>query len=153
MKLFLGRLKEENGQATYQGADLRNCGPEVKTTCKDYTLNDLKLLDRNLQERLAWSDKDLLRALLVFLETQTWTKRGCASSATADSLLQDDMDLEDDPSIAEVKEAVEVISTDFRIPLEAKGLSFVTLQDEIEEVIKYARKYLDIGIVKYRKIW
>ena len=26
VKLFLGRLKEENGQVTYQGAELRNCG-------------------------------------------------------------------------------------------------------------------------------
>ena len=100
VKLFQGRLKEENGQVTHQGAELQNCRPEVKTMCKDYALNDLKLLDENLQERLAWSDKDLLRALLVFLETQAWTKRSCASSA--DSLLQDDMD-QDDPSIAEVK--------------------------------------------------
>ena len=150
VKLFLGRLKEEDGQVTYQGAELQNSGPKVKTTCKRYALNDLKLLDGNLQERLAWSDKNLLRALLVFLETQTWTKRGCASSA--DSLLQEDID-QDDPSIAEVKEAVEVISTHFRIPLEAKGLSFVTLQDEIEEVIEYARKYTNIGAVEYRKIW
>lgn len=93
---------------------------------------------------------DLLQALLVFFETHTWTKRGCASSAN--SLLQDDMD-KDDPNIAEVKGALEVISTHFRISLEAKGLSFVTLQDEIEEMVEYARKYLDICVVEYRKIW
>ena len=121
----------------------------MKQKCQEDALNDLKLLDGKLQEHLAWSDTKLLRSLLVFHETQTWAKRACASSA--DSLLLNDVD-QDDPSLGEVKEAVEVISTHFRIPLEAKGLSFVALQDEVEEVVECARNYLNISVVEYRKI-
>ena len=59
----------------------------------------------------------------------------------------------DDYSLAEVKEAVEHISTHFRLPLEAKGVSFLSLQDEAEEVIDCARTYLNICQIEYRKVW
>ena len=96
---------------------------------------DLSELDNKMRECLAWSDTNLLRSLLVFLETQTCMKH--AHTSSADSLLMDD-EGDEDCSLAEVKEAVEQISTHFRLPLEAKGVSFVTLQDEVEEAVDYA---------------
>ena len=45
------------------------------------------------------------------------------------------------------------IATQFRLPLEAKGVSLVTLQDEVEEAVEYARTYLDVSHTEYRKVW
>ena len=66
---------------------------------------------------MKWSDTKLLRSPLIFLETQAWAKRFCAP----DSGGEDGID--EDCSLAEVKEAVEQIAAHFRIPLEAKGVS------------------------------
>ena len=103
-----------------------------------------------MRERLAWSDTMLLRSLLVLLETQTWVKGHTSCASSADCLLLDD-DLEEDCSLAEVKKAVEHISTHFRQPLQAKGLSFVSEVDE--EIVEYAGTYLNINKTEYRKVW
>ena len=113
-------------------------------------MQDLTELDNKMRERLAWSDTKLLQSLLVFLETQTWMKRAQASST--DSLLMDD-EGDEDCSLAEVKEAVEHISSHFGLPLEVKGVSFVALQDEVEEVVDYARTYLNLSQAGYRNVW
>jgi len=47
-------------------------------------------------------------------------------------------DISDDCSLVEIKKSVEHIATHFRLPLEAKGVSLATLQDEDEEAIEYA---------------
>lgn len=152
VKLLQGRIKDEDGEKSYQGAILKNYSLETREKTKKDALQDLALLDEKMRERLAWSDTMLLRSLLVLLETQTWVKR--SSTSSADSLLLDE-DLEDDVdcSLAEVKEAVDHISTYFRLPLEAKELSFVSVQDEIEEAVDYARRYLNISETDYRKVW
>ena len=49
---------------------------------------------------------------------------------------------------------MEYLTSAFRAPLEAEGLCDPSmLQDEVEEVVGYARKYLPIGTETYRKIW
>ena len=60
----------------------------------------------------------------------------------------DDMG-DEDCSLAEVKEAAKHISSHFRLPLEVKGVSFVSLQ----EVVDYARTYQNISQTEYRKVW
>ena len=147
VKLFQSRIKEEGGEVTYQGAVLLNYSSDVKERCMSEALKDLNRLDGKLQERLSWSNIKLLQSLLIFLETQTWIKR--SNLLLADNPLSDDIDT----SIQEDKEAVEVISSHFKIPLEAKNLTTIRLQDEVEEVVEYARKYLNISEVEYRKIW
>ena len=94
-----------------------------------------------------WSDTNLLRSLLVFLETETYAKWSRAPNSDEDD------DIDEDCSLVEVREAVEKIAAHFRIPLEAKGVSLVTLQDEVEEIVEYARTYLDISCTEYRKVW
>ena len=44
-------------------------------------------------------------------------------------------------------------ATHFRLPLEAKGVVLASLQDEVEEAVEYARTYLNISQIKYRKVW
>ncbi len=66
----------------------------------------------------------MLRSILVF---QSWCKSG---------------DSEDD-DLDEINDAVEYITSHFREPLEAVGMNLSSIQDEIEEVVDYARKYLN----------
>ena len=96
-----------------------------------------------MQARLEWSDLQLLRALIVFLETQSWIQRSTG---------HDDTD-PDDASLQEVKNAIELLSSHFRDPLEAAGANLSLLQDEIEDAVAYARTYLGIESTDYWKVW
>ena len=151
VKLLLGRIKDEGSEKVYQGAPLRNFTTVTQEKSKQDTLCDLTSLDEKMRERLKWSDTKLLRCLLVFLETKSWAKRSHTPAAHSDN--EDNIDEDSDCSLVEVKESVEYLAAHFRSPLEAKGLSLFTLQDEIEEIVEYARTYLNIHSTEYRKVW
>ena len=78
----------------------------------------------------------------MFLETQSWMKRSVEGG-----------DGDPDPSLTEVKRAVESIVSQFRDPLEARGANLSVLQDEIEDAVDYARRYLGLESTNYRKVW
>ena len=157
VKLLLRKIEDEDGKKFYQGAELQKCSDAVNVKLKQDAVEDLNRLDEKMRERLTWSDTQLLRSLLVFLETQSWTKQiRIASSTVTISLECEDSNLsdgDDDKSLSEVKESVDFIASHFRAPLEAKGVVIATLQDEIEEAVEYARSYLDISRSEYRKVW
>ena len=75
--------------------------------------------------------------LEVFLETQHWIPResGGGSDGNGDS----------DNGLTEIRSAVDHIISSFLAPLETKGMNVVSVQDEIEEVVDYARKYLSLA--------
>ena len=81
--------------------------------------------------------------MIVFLDTQSWTRRLLAND--------DDGDYADDTSLQEVKNALEALSTHFRDPLEAVEANLPLLHDEIVDVVVYARTYLEIERTDYRK--
>ena len=141
MKLVLDRLKDEGSDKTYQGAVLKNYSSAAIEFCKKEALADMKRLEANMRQRLEWSDVKLLRALLVFVETQSWIKK---------SAIDDEYE---DVSLLEIKLALEDIFRVFIDPLESENVSLSTLQDEIEDVVDYARRYLSLESTKYRKIW
>ena len=104
-------------------------------------LADVNKLENKIRARLEWSDVTILRAVLVFLDTQGWRlSRSAPEDEEADDL-------------AEIREAVEYITSHFREPLEAKGVDLANIQDEVEEIVLYARKYLSIASDGYQKIW
>ena len=84
-----------------------------------------------MRSRLEWSDTTMLRSILVFLDTQSWV---CADDN-------------------EIKAAVEFIISHFREPLEAAHINLASIQDELEEIVDYARCYLGIVKESYQKIW
>jgi len=47
---------------------------------------------------------------------------------------------------------VDYLASHFRIPLEAKGVVVAALQDEVEDAVEYARRYLDIDCTEYQKV-
>ena len=50
------------------------------------------------------------------------------------------------------REAVELITSKFREPLEAKKVFVADIQDEVEETVSYARKFLNIDTESYQKV-
>jgi len=79
-------------------------------------------------------DLHLLRALNVFLESQSWVERECQPT--------------DHGQDAEVKHAVELLSSQFQDPLEAASVS---PQDEMEDVVVYSRAYFRLNVLITKK--
>lgn len=138
-KVVLSRLKDENGGKVYQGSELHHFRDTTIKTCQDQALADLKSLDEQMRSRLVWSDVDLMRSILLFLDTQSWQ--------------DSEGSLNDDDCLSEVKAALVSITDVFRAPLEAKGVDLTSILDEIEDIVDYARTYLRIGCDSYKKVW
>ena len=60
-----------------------------------------------------------------------------------------------DKSLSEVSSTVELIASTFKEPLEAVGVNLLVLQDQITEVVEYARSYMYLSIETeaYHKVW
>ena len=105
-KVVLSRLKDENGGQVYQGSELHHFKDTTTKSCADQALADLKSPDGRMRARLEWSDVDLMRSILLFLDTQSW---------------QDSDESSTDDHLSEVKAALLSITDIFHAPLEAKG--------------------------------
>jgi hypothetical protein len=144
MKLVLSRITEEGSKKVYQGSTLSSYTDAMLSNCSAQAKADLEKLDGKIKERLSWSDTKLLRSMIVFLDTRSWGIRSLSHTE------EEEMDVDDR---AHIKESVEYILTVFREPLEAKGMSVFSLQDELEEVVDFYRQYLDTQGEDYRKVW
>ena len=140
MKLVLDRLKYEGYEKIYQGAVLKNYSFAAIEFCKKEALADLKRVEVNMRQCLEWSDVKLLRALLVFIETQSWIKK---STTDADDECED-------ASMLEIKLALEDI---FRVFIDPLQMNNVSLSTDHDDTVDCARRYLSIESAKYRKVW
>ena len=153
VKLLLQKIENEGSKKF----ELQKFDDAAQVRMKQGALQDLTRLDEKIRERLMWSDTKLLCALLVFLETQSWRRQihvatSAHNSDCEDTDLSGDDD-DDDKSLCEVKESVDYLALHFRLPLEAKGIVIASLQDEVKDAVEYARSYLDIDCLEYRKVW
>ena len=96
-----------------------------------------------MQAQLEWSDIQLLKTLIVFLETQCWIQRSISDHDETDP---------DDASLQEVKNSIVLLSSHFRDPLEVTGANLSMFQDEIEDAITCIRTYLGIESTDYQKV-
>ena len=126
VKLVCSQVKEEVESKTYQGAVLSNYSPTTLKACTDQALAAVKQLDEKMRTRLEWSDVEMLRAILVLLDTQSWRSSPRNEHSDTD---------EEEDDLAEIREAIEYITSHFREPLEAKGVTPANFQDEIEEIV------------------
>ena len=140
-KLICDRVKDDDGQKVYQGAVLSEYNPTALQACADTAVADARRLEDSVKARLEWSDLKLLRAILVFIDTQNWH----ASPSESEG--------EDDVGLSKVREAVELITSEFKEPLEAKQVDLAGIQDEVEEIVLYAQKFLNINVEGYQKVW
>ena len=123
-KVFFSRLKDEHGGKVYQRAELCHFSDGIIKSCKDQALADLSSLDQQMRVRLEWSDVDLMRSILLILDTQSW---------------QDLEENSSDDRMSEIKSAVVSLTQFFRAPLEAKGVDLSSILDEIEDIVEYSR--------------
>lgn len=138
LKLLRQSTKEVDGEQQYQGVPLDNLDAAVDQ-CKTHVVADVERLREKMKERLGWTDTELLRALLVLVETQSWQQK--------------DPDAEDDENMTELQAAVQYITSAFHAPLESKEVCVSAIQDELEQAVEYARAYLPIATESYRKVW
>ena len=127
---------DSGGESVYQGIVLNKYAVSVVEQCAKHALKDLKSLENEMKNRLEWSDIELLRSILTFMDTQSWA----VSEGSEDE-------------IAEISAAVEHIVTHFREPLVAVRANLASIQDELEEVVDYSRKYLNISVDSHQSIW
>ena len=138
IELLKNNIKEVEGKQEYLGFPVADIDATVDQ-CKVHVLADFKRLESEIKHRFEWTDTSLLRALLVFLETQNWQEKESGSNG--------------EEHMADIRAAMQSLVSTFRIPLESRGVCLSTIQDDIEEAVEYARKYLPIGRDSYRKIW
>ena len=146
MKLVLSRITEDDSKKVYQGSTLYNYSDTMLSSLSAKAMADLENLDGRIKERLSWSDTKLLRSMIVFLDTRSWAVRSVSNTEE-----EEELGYSDDK--AHIKDAVENILTTFREPLEAKGMSVFSMQDELEEIVDFYRQYLYAQGEDYRKVW
>ena len=93
-----------------------------------------------MRSHLEWSDINLMRSILLFLDTQSWKDTSDDESTGSDSRL------------SEIKYFWVSISETFRSPLETKGVVLISSLDEMEDIVDYARTCLRLGC-DYSKLW
>lgn len=138
VKLVSRKIIEKDGKKTNQGMELKRYTDVTIKACKEQAVADLNRLDQKMRDRLEWSNIDLLRSILVFLDTQNWQ---CHEAETDDS---SGSGSEDDACLAEIQTAVSTITEFFQASLEAKGIELCSIQDEVDDAVLFARKYLNI---------
>ena len=70
-KVVLIKLKDENRGKVYQGLELHHFRDTIIKSCANQALSDLKSLDDRMRAHLEWSDVDLMKSILFFLDTQS----------------------------------------------------------------------------------
>lgn len=81
--------------------------------CSSLALSDLKKLDGKIRDRLAWSDTELLRSILAFLDTRSWTAPVKTTLATEEEPDEEQIQEEADDK-AEIRAAMHYITSVFR---------------------------------------
>ena len=141
VQLVRSRLKDGSGEDTdqkeYQGVVVQNCEASLEQSKGD-VLADVQRLDRCMKERLEWSDTEVLRTILVFIDTENWQQKDLLGS---------------DDGLSDIRTAVDKVLSMFLPPLEAKGMCAAVIQNEVENIVEHARRYLSIGTESYRVIW
>ena len=151
--------KIKNGNE-YQGVILKHFDDEdtVQEFCKNQASADVLRLEEKMREMLEWSDIKLMRAILVFLDTQTWRRRHVTQVIPASQDSESgEFDSENSPKDNALNEVLADSGRFDCNSLQRAAAGFggcvLGLQDEMEEVVEYARQYQSIGSEKYHKVW
>ena len=82
-------LQSLEDDGVYQGATLLRYNEAAIQFCADQASADLNRLDESMRDRLEWSNMKMLRALMVYLDSQGWSAnevdRSMMENSDADS--------------------------------------------------------------------
>ena len=93
----------------------------------------------------------LLRSIIAFLDTPSWTIQAAAANDEESDANTDEVTFTDDKK--EIREAVHYIVAIFRKPLESKGATLFALDDEVDEIVDYCRKFVNYTVDDYKRVW
>ena len=124
VKLICSSIEDENGYKLNEGANHNHI---IHKMYADSALADVKQLEVRMKTRLEWSDLEMLRAILVFLDTKSWS-----TSPSVDTMVTS----ENTDDLEEIRKAVEYITSQFRQPFEAKGIDLTSIEDQVEKSVE-----------------
>ena len=131
VKKVIARIQYMDGVASYQGAELADheTGVAYLKSHKDqYT----EKLVSCLKDRVKVQHPDLLTDALTVLATQGWQKSEDASFANT---------------------ALQSLSARFEVPLQKAKVDITLLEEEWEDMVEYAKRYLNLVQEDYQTIW
>ena len=131
----LQKIKEEDGEMVYQCQELHRYDQAVSYFTAHYE-EYCTSVTSCLKSRLAWSDLQIIRDVILVLASQGWEK-----------LLSDD-----DESTA-ATQAIGRLGTRFKSPLTSANFELERLFEEFHEMISYALQFVSISTLDYRSVW
>ncbi len=133
VKVVLSRITHENDTTltTYQGADLKNFTEAVSFFKANHS-QYCALVQACLKDHLATQETELLSHALTLLATQEWEKD------TSDSFAHP---------------AIQALSVRFQIPLQQAQINISLLEEEWDDMVDHARRYLDLVTQDNNVVW
>jgi hypothetical protein len=132
VKKVLQQMKHEEGQSyTYQGIELKEYDSSVSYLESHY-VEWVTSIEDCLRERLKFQDIDLLTVAITILATNGWERS-------------------ESPSFA--YEALDLVCQRFKTPLERASVDLAKVQEEWDDMVSYAKQYLNLVQDDYKVIW
>ena len=131
VKNVLCRITHEGSSSSHGGADL-NKFAEAITFLKANHHRFSDLVQDCLRERLATQETNLLTHTLTILATEGWEK--AIEASFAHSAIQD-------------------VSSRFQVPLEHATVDLSLLKEEWDDMLDYAKRYLDLVTQDANTVW
>ena len=133
VKKVLSRIShnDDEGSVTYQGVELTNYEGAITFLDNNYQ-QYLTLVQDCLRNRVKLQSTELLTHSLTILATHGWERSRHTSFGY---------------------EAIECISTRFLVPLENAGVDCSLLKQEWDDILDYAKRYLNLVEDDYKVIW
>ena len=115
----------------YQSQEVKSYG-QAEKYCLAHHEDICKRVSECIKARLGWSDLQLMRNVLLILNTQGWEK-----------LIKEKYHLE---------ELLQLISR-FKIPLEGAGADTEEIYKEFEEIMEYTVNFISLSTLDYSSVW
>ena len=137
VKKVLGRISRSNESGTesmvYQGVQLTHY-ERALTFCKSkHQASDyITIIQECLRDRVKIQSIDLLTHAITILATQGWEKSEDSSFGY---------------------EALQCVSTRFLVPLENANVNCALLNEEWDDIVEYAKRFLNLAKEDYKVIW
>ena len=136
----LKKLMDRDGEVEYQLQTLTHVS-QAKAHYSDNAAGYCSSVISCLNSRLAWTDLQFVRDVVVYLETQGWQK-------LVDEEFTPDIDSENDPM-----GPIERLGQRFQIPLESAGVDIDRLPEEFREMVLHATQFISLSTMGYRAVW
>ena len=131
VKMVLGRLRNEEDGLFYQGVELKHHDRAMDYLTSNY-VNWIDSVKTCLKDRIRFQDIDRLTHAVTLLATKGWERSDSTSFGY---------------------EALDAICDRFQGPLENASVNCSLVQEEWDDMVDYAKKYLNLVQLDYKIIW